>query len=58
MPVIRRRKSVGIDVSPMTRVIRALKQTKPSDFKLTPEEKARAERIRLSEEQGKRVNYE
>ena len=41
----------------LQQVINILKQIKPSDFKLTPEEKTRAERIRLVEEQSRIVDY-
>ena len=42
----------------LQQLINILKQIKPSDFKLRPEEKARAERIRLAEEQSRITNYE
>ena len=40
------------------RNIKDLKKTPLSSFALTPNEKARAERIRVAEEQAKKVNYE
>ena len=45
---------VDIDLQ---QLINILKQIRPSDFKLTPKEKARAERIGLVEEQSKMVDY-
>jgi len=42
----------------LQQVINILKQIKPSDFKLTPKEKVRADRIRLVEEQSKTSDYE